>query len=326
MKIEGLTLPELRDLAESTVTVAAAYQAGVFAALREGPGDAGDIARRAGLDRRATEVLLPVLEELGLVDRDGDGRVGPTPSCLEHLCDPESERFAAGGLPLWLNNLRDWTRLGDVLRSGEPVSRGGAARDEESLRRFMAGMAAAPAARVERLVDLCLERAPDAGRVLDVGGGPGVMAQAFMERGLEATLLDTPETVEFVGREYGLAGLEKLHLMGGDFTEGPLPQGPFDIVLMSNVLHIYDPERNAGVVRRAAEVLAPGGVVAVAEFVRGRSGRAARFALVMLMRTEGGNTYTEGDFRRWMEEAGLSGVRIDDLDEDRQLVTGVGRG
>lgn len=322
MKIDGRSLAELRDEAEVTVTVAAAFAAGVFRALADEPGSAPEVAERAGLDPRAVGILLPALAELGILE-DEDGRFRPTETCRRSLCDPESDDFVGGGLPLWLNNLTGWTRLPEVLRTGEPVRSAGSVRDEESLRRFMAGMAAAPEARVRAIVDRCLARVPDARTVLDVGGGPGHMARRFLERGLRATLLDTPETVDFVADEYGLADVEALDLVGADFTTDPLPDGPFDVVLLSNVLHIYGPEENRRVVAEAARVTAPGGVVAVQDFVRGWSGRAARFALVMLMRTESGNTYGEEELRRWMAAAGLGEVRVESLDPDRQLVTGI---
>lgn len=321
MKIEGRSLAELRDEAETTVTIAAAFAAGVFRALADGPGSPEDVAEGADLDTRAVGIVLGALADAGLLEEEG-GHYRPTPECRRSLCDPDSDDFVGGGLPLWLSNLEGWTRLPEVLRTGEPLRSAGTVRDEESLRRFMAGMAAAPPARVEAIVDRCLERAEDAGRVLDVGGGPGHMARRFVERGLRATLFDTPETVDFVREEYGLGRVDRLELVRGDFTTDPLPDGPFDVVLLSNVLHIYGPDDNRRLVAEAARVTAPGGVVAVQDFFRERSSRAARFALVMLMRTDGGDTYTEDEVRNWMEEAGLSEVEVDDLDPDRQLATG----
>ncbi len=46
------------------------------------------------------------------------------------------------------------------------------------------------------------------------------------------------------------------------------------VVLLSNPTHIYDAGTNAALLRDAHDVLVPGGVVAIADFVRGRRGRA----------------------------------------------------
>lgn len=345
MRIEDHELTELRDLAETTATVAAACEAGVFTALRDGPATPRELAARADLDERAVAILLPVLVEAGTLEPLEDAedvedgavpsttaatRFALTEEARRHLANPDSPDYEGGGLPLWLDGLRAFTRLPEVLRSGEPVERpepeDEAEREEaerEGLRKFMAGMAAAPDARVRRIVDACLERAPDARRALDLGGGPGHMTRAFVERGLQATLFDRPETVEFVADEYGLSKVDGLEMAGGDFIEDPLPEGPFDVVLMSNILHIYSPEQNQALLDKVAGVVAPGGVVAIADFFRGRSGRAVPFAMVMLLKTDGGNTYTEDEIASWLKGAGFDAPVTVGVDEDRHLITAI---
>lgn len=332
MRIAGHELTELRDLAEATATVAAAYDAGIFRGLDEGPATPEELAARVNLDTRAVGILLPLLAELGLLQVDGE-RFRLTGPVRRGLADPESGEFEGGGLPLWLMNLRAFTHLPDVLTTGESLGHPDEDEDEkrESLARFMAGMAAAPAERVQEIVNACLARLEDRGtepadrprRMLDIGGGPGHMTRAFVERGLRGTLLDRPETVEFVADAYGLADVEGLELVGGDFMEDDLPEGPFDVVLMSNVVHIYSPERNRDLFAKVARVTAPGGVAAVADFFRGRSRRAVHFALVMLLRTEGGNTYTEAEVGEWLEEAGFQTPETAQVDADRHVITSV---
>jgi len=322
MRIEGRSLAELRDQAEITIMIAAAHAAGVFLAFREGAGSAEEVARRAGFDSRAASILLPALEEAGLLERDGEG-FRPTPACWNGLCDPDSGDFVGGGLAHWVRNLRAWTRLDEVLRNGGPVQPVGGHRDRARLASFMSAMAAAPPERVRRLVDGCLRRVVEPRSALDVGGGPGHMSRELLRRGLRVTLFDTPETVDYVREEYGLGEADGMDLAGGDFTVDPLPDGPFDVVLLSNVLHIYGPEQNRRLIAEATRVTAPGGVVAVQEFLRERSGRAARFALIMLLRTEAGNTYDEEEISDWMAAAGLHDFEVEDLDPDRQLATAV---
>ncbi len=341
MRVAGHELTELRDLAETTATVAAACEVGVFEALRDGPATPAELAPRIGLDERAARILLPVLAEADALKRVGGGdevsgtggsRFALTDESRRYLADPDSPDFEGGGLPLWLDGLRAFTRLPEVLRSGEPVERSEPEDDgereeaeREDLKKFMAGMAASPAARVRRIVEACLERAPDARRVLDLGGGPGHMARVFAERGLRVTLFDRPETIEFVADAYGLSEVEGLELVGGDFIEDPLPDGPFDVVLMSNIVHIYSPGKNLALLEKAAGVTIPEGVVGIADFFRGRSSRAVRFAMVMLLRTDGGNTYSEDEIGNWLESAGFRGPETVQVDEDRHLITALRR-
>lgn len=326
MSFDELDITELRDLSESMTTVAGAVDAGVFRHLHEEPATPAELARRADLDARAMEILLPFLAEVGMLVEE-NGRYAPSGRGRRELADPDSPEYAAAGLPLWLANLGAWTRLPGVLRSGEPIESEGRREDaseeerREAIARFMAGMAAAPDERVRRLVEGVLARRPDAATALDLGGGPGHMSRAFVDRGLEVTLLDRPEVVEFVDREYDLAEVPGLTTVGGDFLEDALPRGPFDVILLSNILHMLSPEQCRLLIGKAAEVAAPGAVLAVADFIRNRSPRAVRFAMVMLLRTQGGNTYTVEDHREWFDEAGFSRLQVEDLDPDRQLLT-----
>ena len=257
--------------------------------------------------------------ELGLLEEVA-GTYRPTARCRAELCDPGSDAYVAGGLSHWLSSMRSWTRLDEVLRRGGPLEKRAEKRDATRVNRFMSAMAAAPEERIRRIVALCLERKPDAKTALDVGGGPGLMSRAFAARGLEATLLDTPEVIEHVRDVYGLASVDGLETVAGDFNEA-LPEGPFDIVLLSNVLHIYGPERIRALFARVAAVTRPGGVVAIQEFLRGRSGRAGRFGIRMLLLTDEGNAYSEAELAGWLRAAGFAEARVDDVDEDRQLLT-----
>lgn len=319
-----MELDRLRDAAEAATTVASAHRAGLLRALTEAPGTTAAVAARAELDPRATEIVLGALEDLGVVTRGPEGWA-PTPDARRALCDPSHPEYRGGGLDHWLENLRSFTGLPDVLRSGGPLERSSRESDEGRLRRFMSAMAAAPADRVRRIVEACLSRAPGARRALDLGGGPGHMSRALAEHGLEVTLVDTPVTVDFVRREFALDEVDGLELVGRDFHEDPLPEGPWDLVLLSNVVHIYGAEANRRLLARVGRVTAPGGVAAVMDFVRGRSPRAARFALVMLLRTEAGNTYTAEEIRSWLREGGFGDVQVEDVDPGRQLVTGLRR-
>lgn len=353
-----IPLGRRRDLAEETATVAAAAAAGIFQARAEEPATPSELTERLGLEPRPVEILLAFLADAGLLRIEaGDGTYSVTEQTRRTLGDPDDDAFAAGGLPLWLSNLRAFTRLPRVLETGGPVeedetgsesgqgdrghqgrqngqadhgdpgdrseARDGSRKKDERLARFMAAMNAAPRERIEKLVDLCLERNPDAARVLDLGGGPGHMSREFTRRGLDVVLYDLPETVRFVASEYGLEDDPAIGLEAGDFNADPLPPGPFDIVLMSNILHIYGPRKNRDLLEKVAGVTRKGGVCAIAEFIRDESPRAARFALVMLLKTEEGNTYSEEEYAAWLQDAGFGHPRLDALDEERQLLTAI---
>ena len=168
-------------------------------------------------------------------------------------------------------------------------------------------------------------------RVLDVAGGTGVFAMAFARArpGLEAVVFDLPAIVPITRRYVEEAGLsDRVTAVAGDATADDLP-GRFDLVLLSAILHSFAPDVNQRLVAKAAAALAPGGRVVVQEFVvnEDRTGplQPTLFALNMLVGTQGGDTYTEGEIRGWMEAAGLTAVTRMDTEFGTGVVVGRNR-
>ncbi len=90
---------------------------------------------------------------------------------------------------------------------------------------------------VERVVDLCLEGI-EVNRMLDVGTGTGIFAEAFLARGL---------TTYGVDRSSEMIVIAKSHAPGADFHQAEADEIPFDddffeLVFFGLVLHeIKDP-------------------------------------------------------------------------------------
>jgi SAM-dependent methyltransferase len=320
--LDNFTFGELRDLADATLLIAAAVEAGIFHALADAPATPDELARRLDYDPRATRMVMLALAELGVLQPNND-RFAPSPRCSEELCDPTSPAYVARGMPHWLHNVQGVTRIGEVLREGGPLDGTEPERTPANIARFMGAMAAAPRERIDRIVEVCLTRRPDARTVLDLGGGPGHMTRVFVERGLRATLYDTTDIIAYVTEAFGLRDIAALSVVAGDFTVDALPPGPFDLVLISNVVHIYGPATIRELFGKVAASVEPGGVLAVAELLRGRSARAASLAIQMLLKTEAGDMYMFDELSGWMAEAGFTDARLDALDDERDLVSAV---
>ena len=81
------------------------------------------------------------------------------------------------------------------------------------------------------------------------------------------------------------------------------------VVLLSHVLHGYDPDTRAELLTRAAAALAPCGLLVIHEFVPNPAAPAetqlaALFGLEMLL-TSSGAAYPAARYREWIEAAGL---------------------
>ena len=286
------------------LVVAAAHESGIFTALATGSLAVEDLAGRLGLEQRATYVVAEALVAGGFLAGAGR-RYRLSEAARRLLLDESDPAYFAPSIMHSRDLAARWLQLPEILKGNRPGRPRGSAPGN-----FTAAMAAGARTSAPEVVERCLAHFPEARRVMDVGGGPGVHARAFHEKGMAVTILDRPEVIELVRPRW--AGASDVTLVGGDFTVG-LPEGPFDLVLLGNVCHIYGPEENLRLFKRVAAALAPGGGVAIIDFVRGRSVAAALFGVNMLTASASAGTWTEAEYRAWLTEAGFGEIEVADV-------------
>jgi ubiquinone/menaquinone biosynthesis C-methylase UbiE len=155
----------------------------------------------------------------------------------------------------------------------------------------------------------------DGMRVLDVGGGSGAFAVAFVRagKGVTATVFDLPVVLPLTQKYVSAERLtDRIELVAGDYTRDELPGG-YDLVFLSAIIHSNSPDQNRDLMRKCARALNPMGSLVVQDFIMDENRTVppggAFFALNMLVGTAAGDTYTESEIRDWMEEAGLSDIK-----------------
>jgi hypothetical protein len=105
------------------------------------------------------------------------------------------------------------------------------------------------------------------------------------------------------------AGLEsRIHLQPGDFNRDPLG-GPYDLILMSDILHYQDFEMNAALVGKTLRHLSPGARLVIKDRFLDESGTApawtTAFALHILVNTARGRCYKTSEALEWMARVGF---------------------
>jgi SAM-dependent methyltransferase len=300
-----------------------ACELGIFNAIGKDSLTIGQICDQLKTSTRGTRILVEALAGLDLLEQDR-GRFRNTALALQHLLPGSPEPKLAQmrhNARLYLR----WSGLAEAVTQGSPVSSPDGAypkrEDRREFARAMADSAQVSARLTSEAIDLDGVR-----RLLDVGGGPGVFAAEFVRRqpDLEVTLLDDADTLEIAEERIRKLGLEQnIRFQPGDAFETELGNG-YDLILISNVIHIYSSKANQTLVSRAARALVPGGRLLLKDFFLDsqRSGPlwSLLFAANMLVSTKEGDCYTEDEARGWFESAGLHQVQRIPLTEQTLIL------
>jgi len=270
-----------------------------------------DLARELKVSERGLSILCRNLAMAGLLYKKGN-RYRNSPLAATAL-NADDRAYRGSYLHLITNHWTDWLRLMESIRTGEPLD-----KDEPEAPDYRRQFTWAMHHRTLETAPMIAAQLPLKGvrTLLDLGGGPGTYAMAFLAKnpGLRATVCDRPAALE-VAREIAAthAAGARLSYLPLDVLKDDIP-GQFDVIWYSNVLHIYSPEQNFHVFRRARAALTEGGRLIIQDaFLHGREGvfpeEASLFAVSMLLFTETGNTYSVADTTSWLKEAGFSSVR-----------------
>ena len=292
-----------------TCTLHAGVKLGIFSILETGDGTAEKIAERLESDVRGTTMLLNALTAMELIAKTGD----------RYVNSPFSKAFLVKESPHYIGYMvmhhhhlvEAWARLDQAVVSGRPSrERPHSNEERESFLMGMFNLAMGIAPHVSRLIDLKGRR-----HLLDLGGGPGTYAVHFClaNPDLSATVADLPTSRPFAEKTISRFGLtDRITFVPCNYLEDDIP-GSYDVVWLSHVLHGDGPEECQMIIHRAVSALAPGGVMMIHDFILNDTFDGplfpAIFSLNMLVNTEKGCSYSDGQIREMMTTAGLGQIK-----------------
>ena len=290
----------------------AAFELDLFTAIGTDAWTIPDLAREMKVSERGLAVLCRNLAMAGLLKKQGEAytnsRLGATALNAHHPA------YRGDYLQLITSHWADWGRLLESVKSGLPLDHD-ELEEPDYRRRFTWAMHHRTLETAPKIAAQITLRG--ARTLLDLGGGPGTYAMAFLAKNptLRATVCDRPAALD-VAKE-----IASTHKAGARLSYLPLDvmtediPGAYDVIWYSNVLHIYSPKDNQALFRRVSASLNPGGRLLIQDaFLQDRNGlfpeEASLFAVSMLLFTERGNTYSAAETRTWLTDAGFERIKV----------------
>lgn len=299
-----------------TAALKTAIELDLFTAIDEGKHTPEEIGGRVHASARGVRILCDYMTIHGFLEKDA-GRYSLTPDGALFLS--RNSPAYMGGVAAFLTSDENYALVGKLT---EAVRRGGTAGDRGHNRapndevwvnfaRSMAPLMIPPALFIAQLVNAS-EGKPC--RILDIAGGHGVYGITLAQQNPNAqvTIVDWPGVLEVAkenAAKFGVAA--RYTTRPGSAFEAELGND-YDLVLLTNILHHFDPGTCVQLLERVHAALKPGGKAITLEFVpnddRVSPPVPAAFSLIMLYSTDAGDAYTLAEYERMFSEAGFTGT------------------
>ncbi len=305
----------------------AAVRLRAFDVLDPGPKALEEVVTATGASRRGLRALLNALVGLELLRKEGD----------RYALTPESATFLVSGKPAYHGGMLRhvstqliprWLHLTEVVRTGRPA----AAVNQESegsafFQQFVEDLFPFNYGAASALADvLQLGKAKAPVSVLDLAAGSGVWSIALAQRSPQVRVraVDWAGVIPATRRTAERCGVADRYT----FVEGDLLSADFGtghhVATLGHILHSEGEKRSRALLARTFAALAPGGTVAIAEWLVNdeRTGppQALMFAVNMLVNTDSGDTFSFAEIKSWLGEAGFVNARTADVPGPSPLV------
>ncbi len=304
---------------QRSVALRGAIDLDLFTAIAEGNHSLNAIAGRIKASEKGTRVLCDYLTMIGFLVKQGS----------EYSLTPDSAVFLDRRSPAYLGTMAKFLmnphvagmleNITDVIRHGGALpSDHGALEPENSMwvefARSMAPMMQMPAESIAKMF------AGDSKsiKVLDISAGHGFYGIAFARQNPNAKVVgvDWANVLEVAKENAVKSGVaDRYSTIPGSAFDVDFGSS-YDIVLIPNFLHHFDPATNEKLLRKVHAALAPSGIAIAPEFIpnedRISPPRDAMFSLQMLG-TPAGDAYTYSELEKMFRNAGFARSEMREL-------------
>jgi 2-hydroxy-4-(methylsulfanyl)butanoate S-methyltransferase len=312
-QISPATIARLGTALYPSLAMLAGMKLDLFTPLKDGPLPCPSIAQAIGVNPDKLRPLLYALVNAGLLSVEAE-RFANT---------PEADRYLVRGRATYLGGTHElytdmWTaalKAADSIRADVPQARHDwESMPDEELAGIFRGLHGGALATGRQLAKS--EGLDQCRSLLDVGGGSGGLAIGACEAcpGLRATVVELPKiaaiATDFVARS-GLA--DRVRVMAADVSERP-PEGAYDVIMVRNLLQVLSRDQARRVLTNVGASMPTGGMLYIVGHVLDDSRLAPAAAvginLVFLGIYDAGQSYTEGEHRIWLTDAGFGDIDV----------------
>lgn len=273
---------------ETLLFVRAVRETGLLDAYLTDAGTPSEAAAVADVTESSARIAAEVLDEMGVLERVG-AEYEPSNRALGLLTKRDVRSI--GSLPHRLDVLDTLVALPETMTTGV------APRLPDDWSVDAVGAREATPEHVRRAcVTTAVRAAPSAESVLDICGGAGDVAVEFQTRGLDATVVDSPEVVDHVEALH-----ESRDLRG---FAGPIDELPwtFDLAVCVDDVSRMDAEEASTTLAAAAEAVVDDGVLVVIDRF---DGPGATDAAIRGVATGEGGAHDTATVEDWLSAAGF---------------------
>jgi 2-polyprenyl-3-methyl-5-hydroxy-6-metoxy-1,4-benzoquinol methylase len=301
---------------QQTEAMKAAVELEIFTAIAEGNTTAATIAKRCEGAERGVRMLCDFLTIHSFLTKQG----------AQYTLAPDSAVFLNRHSPAYIGTVIEFL-LAPRLREGharltEAVRWGGTALGEGTLEsenpdwvRFAQAMMPLMHMPAE-IMAAELRKGGEAHKVLDIAAGHGIFGISVAKQNPAAHIyaVDWKNVLEVATKNAQAMGVaDRYQVLPGSAFETDFGSG-YDLVLIANFLHHFDPPTCTAFMRKVHAALIPGGRATIAEFVpnpdRVTPPTAAAFSIMMLATTPSGDAYTFAELESISRNAGFGRVEL----------------
>ena len=329
------TVPESRPLNPAIIfesinayqhsaALAAAIHLELFTYIGAGKRTVSDLAKAAQASERGVRILCDYLTIDGFLTKNGI-EYGLSPEAAVFL-DKNSPAYFGCAVKFMLDPkiTEPYRDLAEVVRQGRTTMPGAGtvSPNNEVWVTFARQMAPMAMPNAQELAARFAGTGPL--RVLDVAAGHGLFGIVIAKQNPEAqiTAVDWEQVLAVARENAAKFDVTERHttIAGDAFTTEFA--GPYDLVLLTNILHHFSATDCERLIRRAHAALRPGGTCVTLDFVPNEDRVSppvpAEFALMMLGTTAEGDAYTFAEYERMFRVAGFTRCELVPLQKSPQ--------